>query len=108
MSETKELLEASSPPIYLDYNATTPIHEDVVKEMLPYFTTHFGNPSSSHSFGLTAKKAIALARERVATMLSAKVNAPASHNACLVQINTFLFFFSGRRNRLHFMRIRIY
>ena len=35
-------------PIYLDYNATTPADPRVVEAMLPYLTTHFGNPSSGH------------------------------------------------------------
>ena len=37
-------------PIYLDYNATTPVDPRVVEAMLPYLTTHFGNPSSSHHY----------------------------------------------------------
>ena len=38
-------------PIYLDYNATTPIDSEVVKAMLPYLYDNFGNPSSSHPYG---------------------------------------------------------
>jgi cysteine desulfurase len=56
-------------PIYLDYNATTPTHPEVVAAMLPYLTTHFGNPSSSHVYGLTAKKAVETARVQVAALL---------------------------------------
>ncbi len=41
-------------PIYLDYNATTPIDSTVVKAMLPFFNEHFGNPSSSHIYGKSA------------------------------------------------------
>ncbi|MFA6951201.1 MAG: cysteine desulfurase family protein, partial [Lentimicrobiaceae bacterium] len=56
-------------PIYLDYNATTPVDQDVANEMIPYITEYFGNPSSSHSFGLTTRLAIEKAREQVAAMI---------------------------------------
>ena len=55
--------------IYLDYNATTYIHPEVVKVMQPYLTKYFGNPSSSHIFGVTTKKAINKSREQIASML---------------------------------------
>ena len=56
-------------PIYLDYNATTPVDPAVVKVMLPYLTTHFGNPSSSHSYGHAAHQAVDMARAQVAHLL---------------------------------------
>ena len=58
--------------IYLDYAATTPCDPEVIKAMEPYFFDKFGNPSSIHSFGQEAKKAIEDARERVALFLGAK------------------------------------
>jgi len=58
-------------PIYLDYNATTPVDPAVYAAMKPYLEEYFGNPSSSHRFGLETKKAIILAREQVAQMLNA-------------------------------------
>jgi len=58
--------------IYLDYAATTPTDPEVIKAMQPYFFERFGNPSSIHSFGQEAKKAIEDARERVAAFLGAK------------------------------------
>lgn len=58
--------------IYLDYAATTPCDPEVLKAMEPYFFERFGNPSSIHSFGQEAKKAIEDARERVAIFLGAK------------------------------------
>ena len=58
--------------IYLDYNATTPIDRSVVDAMFPYIQTNFGNPSSSHEFGITAKMAVEAAREQVANLLGAK------------------------------------
>src|SRR5439155_20324385 len=56
-------------PIYLDYNATTPIDPMVVEAMLPYLSEHFGNPSSSHSYGYRAHQAIDAARVQVAQLL---------------------------------------
>jgi cysteine desulfurase len=58
-------------PIYLDYNATTPIHPAVVGALVPYLTTHYGNPSSSHAFGKTAHVAVAAARVQVAALIGA-------------------------------------
>ena len=56
-------------PIYLDYNATTPVDPRVVEAMLPYLRTHFGNPSSSHFFGRQAKIAVEQARQQVAHLI---------------------------------------
>ncbi len=57
-------------PIYLDYNATTPIDPEVATEMLPYLQTHFGNPSSSYPIGRSNKEAIEKARAQVAELIS--------------------------------------
>jgi len=54
---------------YLDYNATTPIDPEVITAMEPYLRQHFGNPSSSHSFGATARTAVEKARNQVASLL---------------------------------------
>src|ERR1035437_1285542 len=59
-------------PIYLDYNATTPIAPQVVEAMLPYLQQHFGNPSTTYEYGLRTKEAVEHAREKVASLLSAK------------------------------------
>lgn len=58
--------------IYLDYAATTPVHPEVVEAMLPYFTEHYGNPSSIHQFGQQAKAAMQDARAKVAGLIGAR------------------------------------
>lgn len=58
--------------IYLDYNATTPVRQEVLEEMLPYFKADFGNPSSAHVYGHNPAKAIALARERLSALLGCR------------------------------------
>ena len=60
-------------PIYLDYNATTPIDPQVAQAMLPYIHQHYGNPSSSHTIGVAAKKGVDHAREQLAEMLGSQV-----------------------------------
>jgi len=56
-------------PVYLDYNATTPVDPRVLEAMLPCFTDHFGNASSSHAFGQAALSTAARARESLAARL---------------------------------------
>ncbi len=56
--------------IYFDNNATTPVLSEVLKAMLPYFSEHFGNPSSSHRFGMEAARAVKKAREQVAQFIN--------------------------------------
>ena len=55
--------------VYLDHNASTPVHPDVVAEMLPFFGERFGNPSSVHGFGREARAGMDQARERVGRFL---------------------------------------
>ena len=63
-------------PVYLDYNATTPVAEPVLERMRPFFREHFGNPSSNgHAFGWMAEEAVTLAREQVARLLGAEPEA---------------------------------
>ena len=56
--------------IYLDYNATTPIDKEVAQAMQPYLADYFGNPSSSHSYGIETKKAVENARKQVANLIN--------------------------------------
>ena len=58
------------PAIYLDYNATTPHDPEVIAAMRPFLETEFGNPSSSHGYGVKPKEAVARARTRVARLLN--------------------------------------
>jgi cysteine desulfurase len=60
--------------IYLDYNASTPIAPKVLEAMMPYLTSKFGNPSSSHSFGVECRAAIEQAREQVANLLGCEAS----------------------------------
>src|SRR5262249_19777411 len=52
--------------IYLDHNASTPVHPEVLAAMLPYFGEVYGNPSSIHGFGRQARDAVEAARETIA------------------------------------------
>lgn len=61
-------------PIYLDYNATTPIDPRVAQAMLPFIHGLFGNPSSAHAFGVESKKAVEKARAQVADLLGCRVD----------------------------------
>jgi len=58
--------------IYLDHGASTPVHEDVLAAMLPYWTTHYGNPSSTHRHGRHAQNALDEARQSIADTMHAR------------------------------------
>ncbi|MCI6011974.1 MAG: cysteine desulfurase NifS [Firmicutes bacterium] len=58
--------------VYLDYSATTPVKDEVLQEMIPYFSEKFGNPSSLYDKGLEAKAAVTHAREQVASLIGAQ------------------------------------
>jgi cysteine desulfurase len=59
-------------PIYLDYNATTPHDPEVIEAMRPFLETEFGNPSSSHWYGIKPKQAVETARRQVAGILNCR------------------------------------
>ncbi len=59
-------------PIYLDYNGTTPHDPDVIEAMRPFLETEFGNPSSSHWYGIKPKQAVETARKQVAGILNCR------------------------------------
>ena len=66
-------MKSPNLPIYLDYNATTPVDERVLETMMPWFCERFGNAASAnHSFGWQAAKAVELSREKVAALVNAE------------------------------------
>jgi cysteine desulfurase len=66
----KSFVNEIGRPIYLDYNATTPHHPEVIAAMRPYLEEHFGNPSSSHWYGRMTRTAVEEARAQVAALLN--------------------------------------
>ncbi len=75
--------------IYLDYNATTPVHPEVLDAMLPYFKDFYGNPSSVHSFGQETRKAVEDAREKIAKFLGAESPSEIVFTSCGTESNNF-------------------
>ena len=63
-----------SKPIYLDFNATTPVHPAVLEAMLPFFGPVFGNPSSAHPYGFELRSAIENGRAEVANLIGAEAD----------------------------------
>jgi len=57
-------------PIYLDYNATTPIDKRVADAMRPFLDEYFGNPSSVHEYGIKTKLAVEKARQQIAGLIN--------------------------------------
>lgn len=58
--------------IYMDNSATTPVKQEVLDEMLPYFSTNYGNPSSVYSLGNASKAAVEISREKIGNIINAK------------------------------------
>ncbi|MGC9543824.1 cysteine desulfurase family protein [Streptomyces sp. UG1] len=61
-------------PVYLDYNATTPVDPRVAEAMLPHLTEFFGNPSSSHPYSAVPRQALTRARAQVADLIGARAD----------------------------------
>ena len=61
-------------PVFLDYNSTTPVDYEVLEVMLPFLTDSYGNPSSSHSYGQKALRAIDCARMQVSSLLGSNAD----------------------------------
>ena len=61
-----------STHIYLDHGASTPVHPQVIEKMLPFWTDHYGNPSSSHAHGRSANFALDEARRTIAGLMNAQ------------------------------------
>ena len=66
------LITALMRRVYFDHNATTPVDREVLEAMLPYFSEEYGNASSIHSVGQSARKAVEQAREQVAALIGAR------------------------------------
>ena len=91
-------------PIYLDYNATTPVAPEVADAIEPFLREHFGNPSSSHMYGNQAREAVERARALVATLIGAR--APEIiFTGCATEANNLAIF--GVANALRAMRKHI-
>ncbi len=58
----------TGPPVFLDYNSTTPVHPQVIEAMQPYWSSIFGNPSSRHQAGQAAWRALETARTQIADL----------------------------------------
>jgi cysteine desulfurase len=74
-------MNSAAKPVYLDYNATTPVDPAVLQAMLPFLGPdgnlpfgNFGNPSSSHAYGQTAREAVTQARRQVAALIGAEAD----------------------------------
>ncbi|PYJ36691.1 MAG: cysteine desulfurase NifS [Verrucomicrobia bacterium] len=76
-------MTAGDEIIYLDNNATTPLDPAVIEEMLPFLTKYYGNPSSGYAFAARARKAVDLARERLAALLGCAPSEIVSNNAVI-------------------------
>jgi len=87
--------------IYLDNAASTAVHPEVVKEMLPYFDVQYGNPSSIHQFGRKAKNAIQKARKQVATLIGAEPDEILFTSGGTESNNTILYGFPTLRDVSH-------
>jgi cysteine desulfurase len=93
--------------VYLDHNASTPVHPEVVAEMLPYLTEHFGNPSSVHMFGREAREGLDLARERVARLLRVRPDEIVFTSGGTESDNFALKGLAGARGKGHIVTSRI-
>lgn len=67
-------MAVTAEPIYMDFNATTPVAPEVLEAMMPFLTTAFGNPSSDHTLGRQARSALGDAREQVASLVGAQAD----------------------------------
>jgi cysteine desulfurase len=65
-------MQTQTRPIYLDYNGTTPLDPEVTKTMQTFLDTEFGNPSSSHWYGIAPRRAVDVARQQVAELIGCR------------------------------------
>ncbi|MGH7335855.1 MAG: cysteine desulfurase family protein [Candidatus Rokuibacteriota bacterium] len=93
--------------VYLDHNASTPVHPEVVAEMLPYLTERFGNPSSVHAFGRDAREGLDVARQRVARLLGVRAEEIVFTSGGTESDNLALKGLAAARGRGHLITSRI-
>jgi cysteine desulfurase len=93
--------------IYLDHNASTPVHPEVLAAMLPYFAEHFGNPSSVHGIGREARDAVDDARDRIAGFLGVAADEIVFTSGGTESDNAALKGVAGARGRGHVITSRI-
>jgi len=93
--------------VYLDHNASTPVHPEVVAEMLPYLSERFGNPSSVHAFGREAREGLDLARERVARLLGVRADEIVFTSGGTESDNLALKGLAGAKGKGHLITSRI-
>jgi len=79
------------PPVYLDYNATTPVAPEVADAIEPFLRAHFGNASSSHVYGRRAQEAVAQARAHVAALIGA-LESEIVFTGCATEANNLAIF----------------
>jgi len=87
--------------IYLDNAASTPVHEKVIEEMIPYFKEHYGNPSSIHKHGRLASIAVQNARKRIASLINAESNEILITSGGTESNNTALYGIAHRNKGKH-------
>ena len=85
-------------PVYLDYNATTPVAPEVADAIEPFLRTEFGNPSSDHLYGRQARQAVDRARAQVATLIGADA-AEVVFTGCATEANNLAIFGVARALR---------
>jgi len=96
-------------PIYLDYNATTPVDPEVAKEMIPYIESLYGNPSSSYSIGRSNKEAVEKARAQVAKLINC-LPEEIYFTSCATESNNLAvkgIAWANRNNGLHIITSKI-
>lgn len=92
-------------PVYLDYNATTPVAPEVIEAMEPFLRQHYGNPSSDHVYGAIAAEAVRRARESVAGLIGAGAADEIVFCGCATEANNLalggvLRMLAGRKRHL--------
>lgn len=93
--------------IYLDHSATTPLNPLVLKAMLPFYQEHFGNPSSVHSFGRTARNGLNKARDRMAALLACEPSEIIFTSGGTESDNMALYGVIGMQSNLHIITTQV-